>query len=422
MAPPAKITEDREPDILPADFGEWDSGPPPTTLPDNFSDFDVAPRPPAPAAETVSPEPPASRGRASAYTDLEESSEQVQSKRAKAAEEAKRKAEAEADAKREAKAQAEARRQAEADAKAEAKAQAEARRQAEVDAKAQAKAQAEARRQAEADARAEARRQAEARKQARSEDEGKGKSKGVILAIAAVLLVGSGVYYALQLRKPATNPAATEQTVAHPAESTSPTAGAKPKPGPATPAATSATPTAATTAETADTTDQQPTAPAQSDQMRQQIEARSVIDRSSLKPGSDAGAPPPPSTNIDMGASGGTQNPFGSKPAPTVTAAPSNSNKVISVSATVMAGRAISRPQPVYPAIARNAGVTGTVVLDTTISKTGTVENVSVISGPPMLRQAALDAVKTWRFKPYLIDNEPVRVETTVSVGFVLGG
>ena len=389
MAPPAKITEEREPDILPADFGEWDSGSPPTTLPDNFNDFDAAPRQPAPAAEAVLPEAPASRGGASAYPKFGETSESAQSKRAKAAEEARQKAEAEADARAEAKAQAEARKQAEADTRADAKAQAEARKQA----------------------------RAEALAEDEEEEEGKGKSKIWIAAIAAVLLLGFGGFYALN-RKPAPKPAVAGQTVAQPADSTSLTQTAKPKPGPATPTATAATPATAT--ETADNTVQPSPAPVQSAAMTQQLDARSVLDKSSLKQQSDAGAPPPPSGNIDMGSSGASPSVFSSKPAPTVTAAPSN--RVISVAASIMAGRAISRTPPAYPAFARTARVDGAVVLHATISKAGTIENVSVISGPPMLRQAALDAVRTWRYKPYLLDNEPVQVETTVNVIFVLGG
>jgi len=66
--------------------------------------------------------------------------------------------------------------------------------------------------------------------------------------------------------------------------------------------------------------------------------------------------------------------------------------------------------------------VSGTVVIQATISKAGTIDNLRVVSGPTMLRQAALDAVKTWRYKPYMLDGEPVDVETTVSVNFTLGG
>jgi len=62
------------------------------------------------------------------------------------------------------------------------------------------------------------------------------------------------------------------------------------------------------------------------------------------------------------------------------------------------------------------------VVLQATISKTGTIENLKVVSGPAMLTGAALDAVRTWRYRPYLLNNEPVEVDTTVNVIFTLGG
>ena len=62
----------------------------------------------------------------------------------------------------------------------------------------------------------------------------------------------------------------------------------------------------------------------------------------------------------------------------------------------------------------------GTVVLQAIISKAGTIENLQIISGPQMLQQAAIDAVKTWRYRPYLLNNQPVEVETTVSVIFKL--
>jgi protein TonB len=61
-------------------------------------------------------------------------------------------------------------------------------------------------------------------------------------------------------------------------------------------------------------------------------------------------------------------------------------------------------------------------VIQATISKNGTIENSHAVSGPTMLRQAALDAVKSWRFRPYLLDGEPVEVDTTVNVVFNLGG
>jgi protein TonB len=60
-------------------------------------------------------------------------------------------------------------------------------------------------------------------------------------------------------------------------------------------------------------------------------------------------------------------------------------------------------------------------MLAATISKTGIIENLRVTSGPPMLRQAALDAVQSWRYRPYVLDGQPVEVETTIDVIFTLG-
>lgn len=92
--------------------------------------------------------------------------------------------------------------------------------------------------------------------------------------------------------------------------------------------------------------------------------------------------------------------------------------KVIHVSTGAEEGMNIFRTIPTYPAIAKTMRVEGTVVLAATISKAGTIENLRVMGGPMMLQQAALDAVKTWRYRPYLLDGQPVEVETSVYVVF----
>jgi protein TonB len=92
----------------------------------------------------------------------------------------------------------------------------------------------------------------------------------------------------------------------------------------------------------------------------------------------------------------------------------------IRVSSGTEQGLLIDQRVPVYPAIAKATGTSGTVMLAAIISKTGTIENLRVISGPMMLQQAALDAVRTWRYRPYLLDGQPVEVETTVSVIFTM--
>jgi len=93
----------------------------------------------------------------------------------------------------------------------------------------------------------------------------------------------------------------------------------------------------------------------------------------------------------------------------------------IPISRGIAAGMLVYSPSPIYPAIARVARVEGTVVLQATISKTGTIEGLHVLSGPPMLQQATIDAVKQWRYRPYLLSGEPVEVETTINVIFSLG-
>lgn len=94
--------------------------------------------------------------------------------------------------------------------------------------------------------------------------------------------------------------------------------------------------------------------------------------------------------------------------------------KKLNVSSGVMAGNLQSKVMPIYPAIAKAARIQGTVVLHALISKDGRIIDIKVASGPPMLQQAALEAVRQWRYKPYLLNGEPVEVETTINVVFNL--
>lgn len=90
------------------------------------------------------------------------------------------------------------------------------------------------------------------------------------------------------------------------------------------------------------------------------------------------------------------------------------------VSGGVMDGYLKGKVIPQYPPIAREMGIEGTVILQASISKTGTIENLRVVSGPELLRRAAIDAVSQWRYRPYLLNGDPVEVETTVNVQFTL--
>jgi TonB family protein len=88
----------------------------------------------------------------------------------------------------------------------------------------------------------------------------------------------------------------------------------------------------------------------------------------------------------------------------------------------VSAGLLIRKVAPNYPPVARQARVQGQVVLQAEISNDGTIQNLQLISGHPMLVPAAIEAVKQWRYRPYLLNGEPVAVETQVVVNFILSG
>ncbi|HEY5176183.1 MAG TPA: TonB family protein [Terriglobales bacterium] len=94
----------------------------------------------------------------------------------------------------------------------------------------------------------------------------------------------------------------------------------------------------------------------------------------------------------------------------------------VRVSSGVSQGLLIRKTTPVYPPLARQARIQGTVVLQALIGKDGAIQNLHVVSGHPMLTGAALDAVKQWRYKPYYLNGEPVDVETTVNVVFTMSG
>ncbi len=78
--------------------------------------------------------------------------------------------------------------------------------------------------------------------------------------------------------------------------------------------------------------------------------------------------------------------------------------------------------QPPYPEDARHRHIEGQVILRTVIDKQGNVESVSLVSGHPLLAPAAIKAVKQWKYKPYLLNGEPVPVETDIALNFQLPG
>lgn len=77
---------------------------------------------------------------------------------------------------------------------------------------------------------------------------------------------------------------------------------------------------------------------------------------------------------------------------------------------------------PIYPPIAKTAHIQGTVILHAIISKEGAIEQLEYVTGPPLLMKNAMDAVRQWRYRPTMLNGEPVEVDTTISVVFTLGG
>jgi TonB family protein len=94
--------------------------------------------------------------------------------------------------------------------------------------------------------------------------------------------------------------------------------------------------------------------------------------------------------------------------------------KEVAISSRVAQTLHKEQPEPKYPPIAAMAHVSGTVVLQAVIAADGHVVSLRVVSGPPMLQQVTVDAVKNWFYKPYLLNNEPVEVSTTIKVVFPL--
>jgi len=94
----------------------------------------------------------------------------------------------------------------------------------------------------------------------------------------------------------------------------------------------------------------------------------------------------------------------------------------VRVSSGVQSGLLVRKVNPTYPPLARQARIQGVVILQAQISKDGSIQNLQLISGHPMLAPAAIEAVKQWKYRPYLLNGEPVEVETQIQVNFTLSG
>jgi protein TonB len=133
----------------------------------------------------------------------------------------------------------------------------------------------------------------------------------------------------------------------------------------------------------------------------------------STPPGMDLGFPNCPTIEPGVIYS------LGSVPSPPVVTRPKPSGP-LRISAGVAEGHLLVPIQPVYPAIAKAAHVQGTVTIEAMISKQGLVENVHVVSGPPLLVQAALAGVGRARYVPFKLNGDPIEVNTTINIVFTM--
>jgi len=94
----------------------------------------------------------------------------------------------------------------------------------------------------------------------------------------------------------------------------------------------------------------------------------------------------------------------------------------VRVSQGVSEGLLVHQVKPNYPALAKQARIQGSVVLQAAIGKDGSIQNLRLVSGHPMLAPAAIEAVKQWKYRPYFLNGEPVEVDTQITVNFTLAG
>jgi len=138
----------------------------------------------------------------------------------------------------------------------------------------------------------------------------------------------------------------------------------------------------------------------------------------------DDGPPVAPSGPYIPGLKGGPNGVFdslGSDTRPIMPVPPVPVARPISIS-HMSEGDLVHKILPTYPPLARAVRLQGQVVMQAVISKQGAIENLRVVSGHPMLVPAAIEAVRQWRYRPYILNSEPVEVETQITVNFSLTG
>lgn len=282
-----------------------------------------------------------------------------------------------------------------------------------------------------------------------------GGSKKALIGVAAAVVVAAGLYFGwTQFHGKSTSPSPVAQQPA-PASTITPQSAqpSKPQPTLSSSKTSSATPVSSPSTQQV-TLSNSPVEKPETDFTTDDSEDTSAQDVAPVKnstkggkAGSASAVKPPESKPAlqPLMVKNGAVSPVQTKPAPAAEApAPSvlgiapassggglpnlvaNSNQpkpvlqTLNVSQGVSQGLLVKKVQPTYPPTALRMHVEGAVLLTATIGKTGSITAVKVLSGEPLLAQAALDAVKQWKYKPYFLNGEPVEIQTQVTVNFKL--
>ncbi len=125
----------------------------------------------------------------------------------------------------------------------------------------------------------------------------------------------------------------------------------------------------------------------------------------------------PDTSQVIIGTSAGPNNSLTelAKSGPTTNVKPAGPKRIVSV---LEEAQLVRKVEPVYPRIAIVSGVQGQVKLHAVIARDGSIQSLNVTSGHPMLASAALEAVRQWRYRPYILNGEAVEVETFITVNF----
>jgi TonB family protein len=273
--------------------------------------------------------------------------------------------------------------------------------------------------------------------------ESSGGSKKIVLGVAAAVIVAAGLYVAWShfqgsASQPASSPTATSAPAAVAAPQPAKPVSALPKPVTSAPSTPVAVPSSQGVADV----------PVQS--AGDEVASDSTTDKSaSANFGKLSGSAAKPAGKTEAGplvVKGGSAPAVHTKPAPAADAPAPNMTiampgsggppanlvsgstdtavkpilQTINISQGVSQGLLVKKVQPQYPRNALNLHVEGPVELMATVSKTGEISHLKVLSGETLLKGAAVDAVKQWKYKPYLLNGEPVEIQTQITINFKL--